>query len=113
MKVEIWSDVVCPWCYIGKRRFETAVARFDGAADIDLVWRSFQLNPTQPRGVRESHDEHLRQKMGATPEQVEAMNELGCPLGQGYHFSRPLTAGDAVKLLLTGGRPSTEMLIPA
>jgi diguanylate cyclase (GGDEF)-like protein len=48
-----------------------------------------------------------------TLEQVEALDALGCPLGQGYHFSRPLVAGDAVKLLLTGGRPSTEALVPA
>jgi diguanylate cyclase (GGDEF)-like protein len=48
-----------------------------------------------------------------TLEQVEALDALDCPLGQGYHFSRPLVAGDAVKLLLTGGRPSTEALVPA
>jgi predicted DsbA family dithiol-disulfide isomerase len=45
MKVEIWSDVVCPWCYIGKRRFEAALARFDAADTVELTWRSFQLNP--------------------------------------------------------------------
>src|SRR3954453_8825230 len=48
-----------------------------------------------------------------TSDQVEAMDALECPLGQGYHFSRPLVAGDAVKLLLTGGRPNTEPLVPA
>ena len=48
-----------------------------------------------------------------TAEQVEALASLECPLGQGYHFSRPLVAGDAVKLLLTGGRFSSEMLVPA
>ena len=53
MKVEIWSDVVCPWCYIGKRRFETALGAFDGRDDVEVHWRSFQLNPEQPRGVRD------------------------------------------------------------
>jgi EAL domain-containing protein (putative c-di-GMP-specific phosphodiesterase class I) len=48
-----------------------------------------------------------------TSEQVAALDALACPLGQGYHFSRPLAAGDAIKFLLTGGRPSTGMLIPA
>jgi diguanylate cyclase (GGDEF)-like protein len=48
-----------------------------------------------------------------TSEQVRALDALECPLGQGYHFSRPLVPGDAVKLLLTGGRPSTETLVPA
>jgi predicted DsbA family dithiol-disulfide isomerase len=92
MKVEIWSDVVCPWCYIGKRRFETALGRFDRAADVDVVWRSFQLNPAQPRGIRESHDEHLRQKLGASVEQVRTMNErvtsLAAAEGLDYDFDR-------------------------
>jgi predicted DsbA family dithiol-disulfide isomerase len=45
MQIEIWSDVVCPWCYIGKRRFEQALARFDGRDDVEIVWRSFELDP--------------------------------------------------------------------
>ncbi len=45
MTVEIWSDVVCPFCFIGKRRFEQALARFDGNVAINVVWKSFQLNP--------------------------------------------------------------------
>ncbi len=45
MNVEIWSDVVCPWCYIGKRRLETALADFAHRDDVDVVWRSFQLDP--------------------------------------------------------------------
>ncbi|MEI4270416.1 DsbA family oxidoreductase [Klenkia sp. LSe6-5] len=50
MKVEIWSDVVCPWCYIGKRRFETALSRFAHADQVEVVWRSFQLDPSVPEG---------------------------------------------------------------
>ena len=50
MKVEIWSDVVCPWCYIGKRRFETALSRFEHADDVEVVWRSFQLDPSVAEG---------------------------------------------------------------
>ena len=49
MLVEIWSDVVCPWCYIGKRRFEAALARFEHAEDVEIVWRSFELDPDAPR----------------------------------------------------------------
>jgi predicted DsbA family dithiol-disulfide isomerase len=48
MKVEIWSDVICPWCYVGKRRFEQALAQFDGRDDVEVVWRSFELDPTAP-----------------------------------------------------------------
>ena len=48
MRVEIWSDVVCPWCYIGKRRFEQALANFDGRDDVEIVFKPFQLDPTAP-----------------------------------------------------------------
>ena len=46
MRVEIWSDIVCPWCYIGKRRFETALAEFAHADDVEVVWRAFELDPS-------------------------------------------------------------------
>jgi predicted DsbA family dithiol-disulfide isomerase len=48
MKVEIYSDVVCPWCYIGERRFERALAAFPGARDVEVVFRPYQLDPTTP-----------------------------------------------------------------
>jgi predicted DsbA family dithiol-disulfide isomerase len=48
MQVEIWSDVVCPWCFIGKRRFEDALSRFPHAAEVEVVWRSFELDPSAP-----------------------------------------------------------------
>ena len=48
MKVEIWSDVVCPWCYIGKRYFEDALSRFGHAGQVEVVWRSFELDPASP-----------------------------------------------------------------
>jgi predicted DsbA family dithiol-disulfide isomerase len=49
VKIEIWSDVVCPWCYIGKRRLERALAAFPHADEVEIVWRSFQLNPDAPQ----------------------------------------------------------------
>jgi predicted DsbA family dithiol-disulfide isomerase len=92
VKVEIFSDVVCPWCYIGKRRFERALERFDGAADVEVEWRSFQLNPEQPKGVREPLEASLAAKMGATVAQVREMNErvtrLAADEGLDYHFDR-------------------------
>ena len=92
MKVEIWSDVVCPWCYIGKRRFESAMARFDGAADVEVTWRSFQLNPTHPKGVRMPHDGWLLMKTAGTAAQVEATNQrvmsLAAAEGLAYDFER-------------------------
>ena len=49
MHVEIWSDVICPWCYIGKRRFEQALAQFEQRADVTITWRSFELDPDAPQ----------------------------------------------------------------
>ncbi len=48
MKVEIWSDVVCPWCHIGKRRFEAALERFAHRDAVEVEWRSFELDPGAP-----------------------------------------------------------------
>jgi len=92
VKVEIWSDVVCPWCYIGKRRFERALERFDDARDVEVIWRSFQLNPDQPRGVRQAQDTYLAAKLGASMAQVHAMNDrvisLAAAEGLDYDFER-------------------------
>jgi len=77
MRVDIWSDVVCPWCYVGKRRFETALAMLPKRGDIEdieVVHRSFQLNPAAPVGETSSRREMLRSKYGLTPAQVEAMD---------------------------------------
>ncbi len=49
MQVEIWSDVVCPWCYIGKRRFESALASFKHRDQVEVIWKSFELDPSAPR----------------------------------------------------------------
>ena len=48
MDVDIWSDIACPWCYIGKRRFEQALAEFEHADDVEVTWRSFELDPNAP-----------------------------------------------------------------
>jgi len=95
MKVEIWSDVVCPWCYIGKRRFEAALARFDAADTVEVTWRSFQLNPDYPVGSHESHDTYLAHKLGVDPAQVAQLNErvvaLAADEGLDYHFETYVT----------------------
>ena len=92
MRVEIWSDVVCPWCYIGKRRFEKALARFDHSDEIEVLWRSFQLHPEHPKGVREPLEESLAAKIGGSVEQVRAMNNrvktLAAAEGLDYNFER-------------------------
>ncbi|MFN8052081.1 MAG: DsbA family oxidoreductase [Acidimicrobiales bacterium] len=49
MLVEVWSDVICPWCYIGKRNLEAALASFEHAGDVEVRWRSFELDPRAPK----------------------------------------------------------------
>jgi predicted DsbA family dithiol-disulfide isomerase len=67
VRIEIWSDVVCPWCYIGKRRLETALSTFEHADDVEIVYRSFQLDPAAPRVPVETVAEHLGAKYGGGP----------------------------------------------
>ncbi len=74
MKVEIWSDIVCPWCYIGKRRFESALTRFAQRDQVEVVWRSFELDPNAPQQVSGTLNEMLSQKYGVAPERAAAMN---------------------------------------
>jgi predicted DsbA family dithiol-disulfide isomerase len=72
MKVEIWSDVVCPFCYIGKREFERALAQFEHRDSVEVVWRSFELDPDAP--ARSEHDMYgmLVSKYGGTREDAKA-----------------------------------------
>jgi predicted DsbA family dithiol-disulfide isomerase len=90
LTVEIWSDVVCPWCYIGKRRFEAAVEQFGG--EVEVVWRSFELDPSAPAVREHTATEHLAAKYGMSVEQAEAshvkMTELAAQEGLEYHFER-------------------------
>lgn len=64
MRVEVWSDVVCPWCYIGKRRLEKALAEFPQRDEVEVVWRSYQLDPGAPAEVTQSAAEYLAGKYG-------------------------------------------------
>lgn len=75
MQVEIWSDVVCPWCYVGKRRFEQALAQFPHADDVSVTYRSFELDPGAPLERTGSHDEHLARKYGMTVERARQLND--------------------------------------
>ena len=75
MRIEIWSDVVCPWCYIGKRRLETALAGFEHRDEVEIVWRSFQLDPAAPLVPEQTVAESLGQKYGGGPEAGRQMVE--------------------------------------
>jgi predicted DsbA family dithiol-disulfide isomerase len=71
MQVEIWSDPVCPWCYLGKRRFERALESFDHRDEVTVVYRSFELDPSAPAGVTTPTVERLAGKYGMTTGQAD------------------------------------------
>ena len=79
MQVEIWSDVVCPWCYIGKRRFETALERVGARRDtssIDVVYRPYQLDPTARAGQAQPVIEAYAKKFGGVERAEEIINRV-------------------------------------
>jgi predicted DsbA family dithiol-disulfide isomerase len=71
VEVEIWSDVVCPWCYLGKRRFEQALASFEHRDKVQVTYRSFQLDPAAPAGITRPTVDMLAQKYGMSAAQAE------------------------------------------
>ncbi|GAA4255111.1 DsbA family oxidoreductase [Dactylosporangium darangshiense] len=103
IQIEVWSDIVCPWCYIGKRRLERALAAFDG--DVSVEWRSFQLDPSTPIGDPRPVAESLAARKGLSPTQVRGMfahvTGIAAEEGLAYDFDRARTANtlDAHRLL--------------
>jgi predicted DsbA family dithiol-disulfide isomerase len=105
VRIEVWSDVVCPWCYIGKRRLERALAEFEHRDEVEVVWRSYQLDPTAPREPVESVAEHLGRKYGGGPAAGRAMIErvetVAAEEGLSYRLAEAQRVGtsDAHRLL--------------
>jgi predicted DsbA family dithiol-disulfide isomerase len=75
MNVEIWSDIACPWCYIGKRRFEAALDAFEHSDDVTVTWRSFELDPGAPAVREGERAAHLAAKYGVTVDEARAMED--------------------------------------
>jgi len=75
MHIDIWSDVVCPWCYLGKRRLERALDEFEHRGEVSIGHRSFQLDPSKPKRVTLSRRQMLMAKYHLTEEQVAEMDE--------------------------------------
>jgi predicted DsbA family dithiol-disulfide isomerase len=73
MKIEIWSDVACPWCFIGKRRFEAALANFPHRDSVEVTWRSYQLDPSLPEHFDGSELDYLSTRKGMPAQQVSQM----------------------------------------
>jgi predicted DsbA family dithiol-disulfide isomerase len=90
VRVDIWSDVICPWCYIGKRRFERALAEFEHRDEVEVVYRSFELDPRMPRGEAVPKAPILAAKMGKSEAEAQAMEaqleRLAAADGLEYHL---------------------------
>ncbi len=91
MRIQIWSDVACPWCYIGKRRFERALAQFPGRDEVEVVYRSFELDPRAPEESTESVAEALGRKYGGGPaagrQMVDQVTAVAAEVGLRFDFA--------------------------
>lgn len=96
MKVEIWSDIMCPFCYIGKRKFEKALAQFAHKDNVQLVWKSFQLTPDLKTQPGKSMHQFLSEHKSVSLEQAKAMNnqvtQMAKHAGLVYNFDRSVPA---------------------
>lgn len=93
IKIDIWSDIACPWCYIGKRRLESALTEMAGpdAPQVDIQYHSYELDPGAPADYPGNHAEYRAQHLGASAEQVRQMDQqitgLAAAEGLDYHLN--------------------------
>ena len=105
MHVEIWSDIACPWCYVGKRRFERALAGFDHADEVDVTWRAFQLDPSAPAARDGNYRDLLARQYGRSDEEAAEMlgqmTAVGAEEGLDLRFEdvRPANTLDGHRLV--------------
>ena len=114
MRVEIWSDVVCPWCYVGKRNFEAALAQFEHQDEVEVVWRAFELDPSAPAEREGDYATHLARKygmsVGQAQQMIETMTATGAAAGAVLDFAkaRPGNTFDAHRLLHLAGERGVQ-----
>ena len=96
MSVEIWSDIMCPFCYIGKRKFEQALSQFEGKEDVEIIWKSFQLSPNLVTNTAININEYLATHKGISIEQAQQMNaqvsQMAKQVGLEYHLDKSVVA---------------------
>jgi predicted DsbA family dithiol-disulfide isomerase len=114
MRVEIWSDVVCPWCYVGKRNFEAALSRFEHRDEVEVIWRAFELDPSAPTEREGDYATHLARKYGMSVDQarkmIATMTETGARAGAALDFerARPGNTFDAHRLIHLAGERGVQ-----
>ncbi|MCA1712371.1 MAG: DsbA family oxidoreductase [Actinobacteria bacterium] len=112
MRIDIWSDVVCPWCYIGKRRLEAALADFHGEADVH--WHAFELDPSAPASAEGTYEERLAAKYGCSlagaAEMTASMTAAAAAEGLDFRFdiAQPGNTFDAHRLLHLAGERGVQ-----
>jgi predicted DsbA family dithiol-disulfide isomerase len=89
LRIDVWSDIACPWCYVGKRRFERALKEFPHAEEVAVLWHAFELDPGAPkeRDPSVSHAERIARKYGMTVAQAERSTERLVEAGRGEGIS--------------------------
>ena len=94
MRVDIWSDVICPWCYVGKARFEKALSSFAHRGEVEVVYHSFELDPSYPKDSRETTFAMLGRKYGMSEVDARAAESRVAGLaeaeGLGFQPERPV-----------------------
>ena len=96
MNVEIWSDVMCPFCYIGKRKFEKALEQFPHKDKINIIWKSYQLDPDSVTDPHLNAIDHLAQRKGWSKEQAagttQHVTDIAKQIGLDFHFEKAVVA---------------------
>lgn len=96
MKVEIWSDIMCPFCYIGKRRFEQALEQFEQKDQVEIIWKSFQLDPSLEYVPGQTTHSMLAEKKGWTVEYAQEVgnqvSNMAAQVGLQYDFDKAIPA---------------------
>lgn len=114
MKIEVWSDIACPFCYIGKRNLEAALQNFEHADQVEVEWRSFELDPQAPVASESDMADLLAAKYGYSREQAQAMNEQmserARQVGLDFHMDSivPTNTLDAHRLIHLAARHNLQ-----
>ena len=118
MQIEIWSDVVCPWCFVGKRRLEQALAGFEHRDDVEVVYRSFELDPTAPRHGHELTTGVIARKYGRSEDEMRDMQQqlIDTAAGDGLELrlfenvhTNTIDAHRLLHLALETGGPAVQL----
>jgi len=96
MQIEIWSDIMCPFCYIGKRKFEAALSQFEHKDDVEVIWKSYQLSPGMETDPTKNINQFLAEHKGISEERANQMNayvtQMAADVGLTYDFEKTVVA---------------------